>query len=163
MSFQKTVTYPVGVERAMDHFASAEMTKARYEARGEKQVEVLEAGRTDTGAKIVTRRVAEIDVPSIAKKVMSPTNTLVQTDVWTGPNSDGGYDGVWELEVKGAPVSTNGTMTLAPKGDDEVVYTVTGTIEVKVPMVGKKIGQFLEGSGQEMVEKEMAWNRGELG
>lgn len=163
MGFEKSTTYPVDVETAMDHFASGERTKARYEARGEQEVEVLESGRTDDGARIVTRRVSEIDLPGFAKKALGSTNTVTQTDVWTGPDDEGGYDGKWSLEVKGAPVKTGGTMRLDPVGDDECRYTVTGEVDVKVPLVGGKIAGFLEDRAQKLLDKEMEHNRQVLG
>lgn len=158
MGFERTQTYAADVDRAMEYFASAEMTKARYEERGETDVEVLEATRTDDGgARIVTRRVTEVDLPGFAKKVLGATNTLEQTDVWTPVEDGDGYDGQWSLEVKGAPVHTGGTMRLRPEGDG-CVYTVTGNVEVKVPLVGGKVAGFLEDRAKKLLEREQRFN-----
>ncbi len=159
MSFTETTTYPVDVDTALNYFASADGTKGRYEALGDKNIEVLESGLTpDGGAKIVTKRVVEMDLPKFAKKAFNPTNTLTQTDVWSAPDENGVRTGTWKADIAGAPVETGGTMLLEPE-EQGCRYTVVGTIKVKVPIVGGKIAQFAEGSAGDILKAEIEHNR----
>ena len=86
-----------------------------------------------------------------ARKVLSPTNTMVQTDTWTAAG-DGSWDGTVEVEVKGAPVKMSGTMRLEPDGDDTTMH-LTLSMSVKVPLVGGKIADW---AGKNDVPRTMA-------
>lgn len=162
MSFTQNTTYPVDVETAFQYFASGENTQARYEALGDKNVEVIESGVTaDGGARIVTKRVVEMDLPKFAKKAFNPTNTLTQTDVWSPADANGVRTGTWKAEIAGAPVQSGGTMKLEPEANG-CRYTVFGEINVKVPIVGGKIAQFAEGSANDILTSEIEHTRGAL-
>lgn len=163
MGFEQSRSYGSDVETALDHLASAEMTKARYEQRGERDVEVLESGRDeDGGARIVTRRVADVELPGFVQKVLGSTQTFTQTDVWRPVEDGAGYDAQWSIEVEGAPVHTGGTMRLRPD-DDGCVHTVEGNVEVKVPLVGGRVAGFLEERASRLLAKELAFNAEHLG
>lgn len=140
MDVSDTHTYEAPVDAVLSMFGDPEAIVARYEGMGHRDVEVLECARTDASLVVRTTRVVEVDLPGFARKVLSPTNTMVQTDRWTAAG-DGTWDGTVEVEVKGAPVQMSGTMRLTPDGD-ATQMDLTLSMSVKVPLVGGKIADW---------------------
>ncbi len=61
-------------------------------------------------------------------------------DEWT-QDTDGRATGTMSMEIEGAPVSIDGTVTLTPDGDT-TAYAVTIDVDVRVPLVGRKIAEW---------------------
>jgi hypothetical protein len=108
---------------------------------GHRDVEILVCERTAAALEVRSRRVVEVDLPGFARKVLSPTNTMTQTDRWTR-RDDGGWEGAYDVDLAGAPVEMSGTMALraVESGAD---YTVSFRMAVKVPIVGGKIADWV--------------------
>jgi hypothetical protein len=151
MDVSDSHTYAAPVDAVLDMFADPDAVVARYEGMGHRDVEILETSRTDDAVTVRTSRVVEVDLPGFARKVLSPTNTMVQTDTWSAAG-DGSWDGTVAVEVKGAPVKMSGTMRLEPDGDDTTMH-ITLSMSVKVPLVGGKIADW---AGKNDVPKTMA-------
>src|SRR3954469_22916478 len=133
-------TYAAPITTVIDMFADEGAIRDRYEGMGHRDVTVLECTRTATSLRVRSSRVVDVELPSFAKKVLKPTNTMVQTDEW---NADGDtWTGTFAVEVQGAPVRINGTMQLDPEGDKST-HSVTINMDVKVPLVGGKIADWI--------------------
>ena len=76
------------------------------------------------GFVIRTSRTVDVDLPGFARKVLKPTNTMVQTDTWSARDLDGARDGDFDIEVKGSPVQGAGTMRIEPTADGGTRHTV---------------------------------------
>ena len=63
-----------------------------------------------------------------------------QNDEWHEVG-DGSWEGVFGVEVAGAPIQLSGVMRLVP-GDGTCTHDVTITMNVKVPLVGGKIADW---------------------
>ncbi len=137
MELTRTHRYDVTPDDVIDMFADPAAVRARYEGMGHREVEILDCDRSDAALEVRSRRVVDIDLPSFARKALSPSNTMVQTDHWAR-GDDGGWDGTFDVDVEGAPIEMSGTMQLAPDGDG-AAYSVTIRMAVKVPLVGGKI------------------------
>jgi len=140
MDVSKSHTYGASVDAVVDMFGDPDAVTARYAGMGHRDIEIRSCERTDDGLTVVSSRVVDVDLPGFAKKVLSPTNTMVQTDTWTA-GSDGTWSGRFAVEVAGAPVELSGSMALAPDGDG-TRHDVTITMNVKVPLVGGKIADW---------------------
>lgn len=139
MELTRSHTYDATVEEVIDMLADGDAVTQRYSGMGHRDIEVRECERTDESARIVTSRVVDVDLPGFARKVLAPTNTMVQTDEW---HRDGdGWTGTFHVDVAGAPVEMSGTLSLTPDGDRSR-YEVTTTMRVKVPLVGGKIADW---------------------
>ena len=90
---------------------------------------------------IRTSRTVDVDLPGFARKVLKPTNTMIQTDTWSARDVDGARDGDFEIEVKGAPVNVSGQMRIEPTASGGTRHTVDGKLDVKVPLIGGKVGR----------------------
>jgi hypothetical protein len=140
MDLTDTHTYDATVDAVLDMFADPEAVTARYESMGHRDIQVMQCERTDDSLTVKTSRVVDVDLPGFAKKVLKPTNTMVQTDTWTAAGN-GRWDGAFKVDVAGSPVELSGKMTLVPAGE-RADSTVTITMNVKVPLVGGKIADW---------------------
>ena len=133
-------TYTAGIDAVLAMLGDQEATVAKYEGMGHREVKIEQLDASDDAITIVSSRVVDADIPGFAKKVLKPTNTMRQTDTWTR-QSDGTWDGTFDVDVKGAPVHISGTMRLVG-GDGETTHDVTIKVDVKVPLVGGKIADW---------------------
>jgi Protein of unknown function (DUF2505) len=125
----------------------------RFAATNALEYEVLECSVRDGGGfRVVTRRKVAADIPSIARKVLKPVNTMVQTELWD-PGADGVYSGQWSVDAKGTPVSTSGTMRLVATATGSL-NRIDGRIKVGVPLIGGKIEGFVFDQAKKTLDAE---------
>jgi len=137
--------------------------KAKYESIGQRDVKLVRMDEGDDGAvTVVTSRVVPLDVPGFAKRFLSPSQTVTQTDEWAAPAADGTRRGTFAVAAKGSPVSVRGTLELAPAGARSCTNVTVVTIECKVPLVGGKIADFVSKDTRAAVDHEQTWLRGHL-
>jgi hypothetical protein len=130
-----------------------EFLRAKLAALGHRDIEVSEC----TPERIVTRRTVPLDVPGVLRKVISPANTVVQTDEW-GPERDGVREGTWQVDARGIPVALSGTMRLHA-GDGGSVETIEGRAKASVPLVGGKLEKFVVDNTLDTLAREHAFGR----
>lgn len=95
---------------------------------------------SDGGYTIVTEQAMSVDkLPDIAKKVFKGTVNVTITDTWSAADSSGSRRADTTVDVAGAPVTGTATQNLHARSDHETQATVRGDVEVKVPLIGKKL------------------------
>jgi hypothetical protein len=166
MPFSGDQTYDAGVDAVFALFTDPEVVRARYEAAGDRDVEILECGPqpgpNGDGFVIRTSRTVDVDLPGFARKVLKPTNTMIQVDTWSPPDVDGARDGDFAIEVKGSPVKVAGRMRVEPTAAGGTRHTVDGRLDVKVPLIGGKVASWAEGPSQQRLDAEYAFHRARL-
>jgi hypothetical protein len=166
MPFTGDQAYDASVDDVFALFTDPEVVRARYEAAGDRDIEILECGpqgRPDgEGFVIRTSRTVDVDLPGFARKVLKPTNTMIQTDTWSARDLDGARDGDFEIDVKGSPVKVSGEMRIEPTADGGTRHTVEGKLDVKVPLIGGKVASWAEGPSQQRLDAEYAFHRQRL-
>ena len=157
MEIQDAHVYPVPVDAVVTMLRDQTATVEKYRSMGHRDVQILEFETGDDVLKITSSRVVDVDLPGFAKKVLKPTNTMVQTDEWRRAG-DGSWAGTFGVEVKGAPVRIAGSMRLVP-ADDGCRHEVTIDFQVKVPIVGGKIADWAgKNDGRRTLAAEFAFN-----
>jgi uncharacterized protein YndB with AHSA1/START domain len=111
--------------------------------------------------KHVIKRKVTVDLPGFAKKVMSPTNTVVQTDDWAAAGPDGSRVCIYSVDVQGVPSRINGTVTLSPH-DGGTRQDIEAEVKVSIPLLGGKLERFAVDSGTKVLEEEAAFTAAEL-
>jgi hypothetical protein len=159
MEISDSHVYPVPVDAVVALLQDQAATVAKYEGMGHRDVEILEFETDTDKMRIVSTRVVDVDVPGFAKKVLKPTNTMVQTDEWH--RNGGRWSGTFHVEVKGAPVKLDGRMELGPDGDG-ARHDVTIAMHVKVPLIGGKIADWGKGDVRKTLDAEFAFNDARL-
>ena len=162
MAFSGDQTYDAAVDDVIALFTDPDVVRARYEAAGDRDIEVLECGPQGDGFVIRTSRTVDVDLPGFARKVLKPTNTMIQVDTWSARDVDGARDGDFAIEVKGAPVKVAGEMRIEPTADGGTRHTVDGKLDVKVPLIGGKVASWAEGPSQQRLDGEYAFHRERL-
>jgi hypothetical protein len=158
MIFTVTNSYDHSADDVLKVLTDFECVCSKYEALGQSSVELVQRDKSDDGAIVmVTRRVVPLDLPGFAKRVLSPKQTVTQTDTWSAPDAQGSRTGTFAVESKGAPVRVSGTLVLAPKGAQCCTNTTTVTIECKVPLIGGKIADFVGANAHDAVDHEQKW------
>jgi hypothetical protein len=149
--------YPASVAEVVAMLRDESATVEKYESMGHREVRILALDAGEDALTITSSRVVDVDLPGFAKKVLKPTNTMVQTDEWRRAGDDR-WDGTFAVEVKGAPVRIAGTMRLTPDGDG-CRHEVTIDFQVKVPIVGGKVADWAaKNDGQRTLAAEFAFN-----
>ena len=161
MQLSGSRVYAAPIDAVVALLADRAATIARYEGMGHRDVEILELDGGDDALHVKSSRVVDVDIPGFAKKVLKPTNTMVQTDDWHR-NGDGTWAGSFGVEVKGAPVRIAGAMTLTPVADG-TRHDVTIDLQVKVPLIGGKIADWAaKNDVQRTLDAEFDYNANRL-
>lgn len=162
VSFEETTTYSSTVDEVIAYLTDADRLVGRYEAMGDTNVEVLRCEPDGDDLVIELRRDVTIDLPGFAKKVLGETNTTIQREHWAPVADDGSRRASYEIEAQGTPVRTIGTFLVEPNGNG-ARHVVTGRMEVKVPLIGGRLGSFLDGTARDRVKSDFAHNKDTLG
>jgi hypothetical protein len=153
MNHQQTHVFDAPIEQVWEMFRDADSHVDKFERLGHKNVEVHEYDLTEEQVRLVIARDVTVEMPGFAKRVLSPTNHVVSTDLWAA-KGDGTYGGTFEAVTKGAPVRITGTTHIQPEGADRTRYDVTTAVAVTVPVIGKRIASFLEGDVHAQFEQQ---------
>lgn len=140
------------IDKVWAMFCNPDSHVTKFTAMGHREIEVLESESTDDTVHIVVKRVVDMDLPGFAKKVLSPSNTVVTTDDWHR-NADGSADGSQVIEIQGAPVAVK-TKTRIYAGGERTEYEVDVALSVKVPLIGGKLSDWSRGMVSKQVEQE---------
>jgi Protein of unknown function (DUF2505) len=152
-TFTGEITYSVTPDAAFSRHIDEDFLRRKFEAQGAREIEVA-ATRDGDRVSLTIDRKADADVPGFAKKVVKPTNTIHLVEEWR-PEGDG-YVCDWHAQISPAPARLEGTRTLLPS-DGGTADVTEGTVEVKVPLIGGKLADWLSGEATKEVEGELAW------
>lgn len=110
----------------------------------------------DGGIDVVTTQVLRFDrLPGMVTQFHPGDLSIVREEAWT-PVSDGRATATVSGSISGAPVSLSGTAVLAAAGDGGSRLQFTATVEVRIPLVGGKVENFI---GSQLVELLIAEQR----
>ena len=153
------------IDQRLDHSVETVYAKlvnpayleARAKASGERniQLDVAEAG---DGHAIEMSRDVESEIPSFAKKFFNPVNRIEETTTW---RADGDAKRARYRIVVGSRVTLTGTLALEPRGDGSQ-FVEEFDVEVKVPLIGKRVAKFVTGETEEAIRKNLRFLEREL-
>lgn len=155
-----THQFDADVETVYRLMADPEFLARKYADEGATDIQV----DSDTGAggpTVVSRRKVTIDLPGFAKKVMAPTNTVVQTDEWAPADDAGRRVCRYRVEVQGVPSRIDGTVTLVPDGGG-TRQDIVADLKVSIPLLGGRLEKLAVESGRKTLEHEAAFTAKEL-
>ena len=144
--------HPIDQVWAMFH--DPESHTAKFTSMGHRDLEVVAQETTADTLDLTIRRTVELEVPSIAKKLITPTNTVTSIDHWER-RADGTFGGHYSVDIKGVPAKTSGKTNLVA-GDGGADYTVELEVKVSVPLIGEKVAGALRPQLEAQLEAEFA-------
>ncbi|MCK9248344.1 MAG: DUF2505 domain-containing protein [Solirubrobacteraceae bacterium] len=153
-SFTVQATYAAGADAVWAVVTDPVAVKEKFEALGAKEVEVLEHDATGDVVRFKVRRKEEVDVPSFAKKIAGPSNTVNLDETW---RRDGDrLVAEWSAEISPARVSLVGTRTVTPDGDG-VREVIAAEAKANVPLIGGKLADFAANETSKALAEDQVW------
>ncbi|MCA9531469.1 MAG: DUF2505 domain-containing protein [Myxococcales bacterium] len=152
--------YAQDIERVFAFVSDPDEVKKRCEALGDMNVRM--SSTSDGGIKTVTStREVEMDLPAFAKKILKPRNTVVEVKAW----KDEGEAKTcrFDVDVHGTPVTVKGRIRITPEAKGGCTYAIDFDAHAKVPLIGKKLEQFVEKSTLEGMKEEYEYNARTMG
>jgi hypothetical protein len=128
---------------------------AKYEHMGHREVSISSVAQVPDSLAITIVRQVDIDVPGIAKKVISPSNTVTSADRWELV-APGSARGTTEVDIRGVPIQSSGSTSLVDDGAGGCDAMVTLSVKVKVPLIGEKVAGALRPQLEQQLEAELA-------
>lgn len=161
MKVTATHRYDCSIDELYELFTQKQYYLDKFDACGAKNVEILEAADTDEGFVVESQREVPADVPGVLKSFLGEWNTITQSEVWDGEPGDEYYND-FEIAAEGVPVEMTGTMNLMPDGDG-CVNEIEIDISCAIPLVGKKLAQFVASDTEKTLAAEYAYTKKQVG
>ena len=153
-----TINYEQDVDTVYRFVTDPEVIKKRSESMGEKniRIKVDEAGGTKT---ITSTREIDSDLPGFAKKLFSSTNTIIERREWR----DAGDKKTCKshIDIVGTPGKIDSNITISPNGAG-CTYDIEFEVSAKVPLIRKKLEEFVAKTTLEGMRDEHEYNQREL-
>ena len=156
MKMKVTHHFDADVETVYALMSDPDFCMRKYADAGATDIQV-DSDQRDDGPKLVSRRKLTVDLPGFAKKVMQPTNTVVQTDEWSAATRSCRYT----VEVQGVPSRIDGTVTLIEEGGG-TRQEVEADVKVSIPLLGGKLEKFAVDNGIKALDHEAEFTAKEL-
>jgi carbon monoxide dehydrogenase subunit G len=158
-----THRFDATIDEVWSMFHDPEAHLAKFRRMGHRDLEVVAEERTDDALDLTLRRQVDLDVPAVAAKFISPSNTVTSVDHWQR-DSPTRLSGHYSVDIQGAPAESSGTTQVEADGTG-CTYTVELEVKVKVPIVGDKIAKALRPQLEAQMREEFAaadaWLAGE--
>lgn len=124
------------------------------EATGGQDIDVT-VEDLDGGAVVTSRRSLPADLPSYARALVGDTLRLTEVRTYGPAAADGSRSGTVRVDFDGAPVTIEGTLSLAPSPTGSIC-AMTASVRASVPFVGGKVERFAADQVQEFLAREAA-------
>lgn len=153
MKYREKITYPVSVESLLMHFSNPNFFAQKYTEQGAQNVRVQASTVSPTTSSItVTREIQlDVDVPAFGRGLIPSRITVIQTDAWDRQTMDGQLSIIFE----GLPVHLTCKMQLREDAG-KAHQTLDFDIRVNVPLIGKKLEEFIAKDLRRKFEKDTA-------
>lgn len=157
-SLSVSVDIDKDVDTVFHAITDGDYIKQKLETNGARNINVKSSGANGTSANLVYTREEPADVPSALKKFISEWNELTNTDNWSGTAGDS-YSCNYEVDMGGGPIKVGGTHTLEPNGSGGTTSTINMDISCGVPLLGKKIEQFVAGLSKKGLQDDVDFQK----
>ncbi len=158
MKFSVTHDYAQTADEVFVALTDFDAMKAKYEALGHSATTLVTREEAADGSILIsTQRIVPLQVPGFAKRILSPKQTITQTDTWSAPDPKGARTGTFKVEAKGTPVKITATMRLAPTGEHACTDAMDVSIDCSVPLIGGKLADFVSRDTRRALDHERDW------
>jgi hypothetical protein len=153
--------YAADVETVYALISDPTYIERKYVDLGGRDVAVDRSEGDDGGCEVVTKRTVAVDLPGFAKKVLTPSQTTIQTEVWSAAAADGSRRCTYDVDVQGAPGSISGahTLTATAAGSHHLIDI---DIKVSVPLIGGRLEKLAAETGRGDIDRQFAHTDTEL-
>ncbi|HEX3898308.1 MAG TPA: DUF2505 domain-containing protein [Mycobacteriales bacterium] len=145
--------YAADVETVYALISDPDYIERKYVAIGGRDVAADRSDGDDGGCEVVTKRTVAVDLPGFAKKVLTPSQTTVQTEVWSAAGGDGVRRCTYDVDVQGAPGNISGSHVLSPSAGGSH-HVIDIEIKVSVPLIGGRLEKLAAETGRGDIERQ---------
>lgn len=155
-SFDMSASYDGSVEQVLRVFGDRQYWLARLADSGadEATLDSMTVGSDGVIDVITTQTLWASRLPGLVAQFHHGDLSFVREETWS-PARDGQAGGTVRGSIPGAPATLSGTATLAPREAGSHL-DFTATVEVRIPLVGGKVENFI---GSQLVELLIAEQR----
>lgn len=137
-------------------FCDPEFYVAKFEALGDRNVQVLDSSDDEDGFFLELEREIRLDVPGLLRGVLGEWNRLQQSEHWQAEGD--GYVNHLSLDSDLVPMDIGGTMHLT--GDSEgCTNHIEMNVRATVPLVGRALEKFGADNTRKSLDAEYAFIR----
>lgn len=153
--------YAADVDKVFALFSQPDFYERKFRAVGARSVEVVRFSAEGAQLEFQIKREMPANAPSIIKSIIGEWSMLTQTESWGGDPGEE-YWNEFDIDAEGTPVKITGSMLL--RGDGEgCVNEIELDIRCSIPLLGRKVEEFVAQDAEQSLEKEYEFIRGELG
>ncbi|HQQ73627.1 MAG TPA: DUF2505 domain-containing protein [Pseudomonadales bacterium] len=147
-------------DSVFDIMTNADLLMERCKDLGEKNIKcsVEEQGRKTV---VNLSRTVKRDLPKVLAAMFSAENTINMKEQWETIGST--YMGNYTAEVVGQPVTLSAKFKLKPTDDGGCDFSIDYQCKASIPLVGKKIEEFIISQTAGGLEQEISWTKKKLG
>ena len=153
--------YDCSIDEIYALFTDKNFYLEKFAACGARDIKITKAAATDDGFIVDSEREVPADVPGVLKSFLGDWNKIRQTESWEGEPGDEYYND-FEIAAQGVPVEMSGTMNLMPEGDG-CINDIEIEISCAIPLVGKKLAQFVASDTEKTLLAEYEFTRTKVG
>ncbi|HVU60039.1 MAG TPA: DUF2505 domain-containing protein [Mycobacteriales bacterium] len=154
--------YDADVETVYALISDPGFIERKYVALGGRDVAVDRSDDDAGGCEVVTRRTVDIELPGFAKKVLTPSQTAVQTETWAAADSSGVRECRYRVEVQGVPSRVEGTHSLRPAPGGGTDHTIDIDAKVSIPLLGGRLEKLAADHGRDDIDAQFSYTDREL-
>ena len=152
----QTLVFDTPKDAVLRMLTDASFYHRKYEALGMEDIEVQPTTHESASFAVLARFKAhtELPLPGWAKRALPDTIRVEQTDYWSSEDARGGL----HIHLQGTPVRISAAMALSEDGD-KVINTVQWRFDCPVPLVGKKLAEFVADDVCTKAERDHGFGR----
>jgi len=140
MKISAVIDYSATAHEVFAMLADEEFQNRKCAATGARRHTVSIREQDQRTIIVSTRDMATDEFPAFVKSMVGETLAVTETQDWGPPGTDGARQGRLTVDIAGAPIDLQGTLSLAPGGQGSV-ESIEGDLKAKVPILGGKIEQ----------------------
>ena len=140
MKISAIIDYAATPNEVFAMLADKEFQTRKCIATGARRHTVSISAQDDRTLIVSNRDMPSDDFPSFVRSMVGDTLAVTETQDWGPPGADGIRHGRLTVDIAGAPIDLDGTLSLAPGGEGSV-ETIEGDLKARIPILGAKIEQ----------------------
>lgn len=154
MQVNAEIFYPASPELVFAMLVDRSFQERVCEATGALRHDVQIQQESGTAVITTRRELPTHDIPDYARSFVGPTLEVLRVDRWEVPDADGNRDGRVTVEIKGAPIRLNGSLSLRADNVGGTKQVVAGDLKASIPLLGGKMEKAAEPALMSAIRKE---------
>jgi hypothetical protein len=138
MKISATLDYPATPYDVFNMLADEGFQNRKCEATGALNHTVSISAKGNRTVIVSSRDLPTDGFPAFVKSLVGDTLAITETQDWSPAGTDGARQGTLTVEIAGAPIDLNGTLSLTPSGQGSV-ESVEGELKARMPLFGGQI------------------------